>query len=214
MKTTTTILDIIEAKAHREGYNAFFDRQRFQIRKTSDRTNLMYQIATYTDFIRDITNDEIFAGFALSDSACDRYFKHMFLNRFINREIKYQTLDLFRNQLVSMMASNDKWLCDTYKYFDDMFNGVYRASSNSGGTNESEGRGANSTLPQDRTDLDLNEDNVGFADNTQYNKGKSRTTNHSSSNGSKNDPSVIEQMNNLFDKKLDQFDQRLFMQMW
>lgn len=214
MKTTTTILDIINAKAHREGYNEFFDRQRFQLRKTDDKTNLMYQIATYTDFIRDLTNEEIFGGCSLSDQNTDRYFKHMFLNKFIDREIKFQTLDVFRNKLVSMMLINDKWFCDTYKYFDDMFNGVSRGSTNSGGTTHSDGRGANATLPQDQTSLDLSSNEVPFADETTYNRGDSRTTNHSSSNSSQNSPSVISQMDDIFEKKLNEFDAQLFLQIW
>lgn len=214
MKTTTTILDIINAKAHREGYNEFFDRERFQLRKTDDKTNLMYQVACYTDFIRNITNEEIFGEFSLSDQDADCYFKHMFLNKFIDREIKYQTLDVFRNKLVSLMLINNQWICDTYKYFDDMFNGVTRGSTNTNGTSHSDGRGANATLPQDQTSLDLNSNEVPFADETTYNRGDGRTTNHTTTNATVNSPSVIGQMDDVFEKKLNEFDAQLFLQIW
>lgn len=212
MKTTTTLLEIIQSKAKREGYNAFFNKDTWQLRTQGD--SLLTEVAQYSDFIRTITNEEIFAGFSLSDQNADKFFKRMFLNRFINREIKYQTLDLFRNQLVSLMASNNQWFCDVFKYYDDMFNGVNRGSQNSGQNKRDETRTANATLPQDNTKLDLDSNIVPYADSTDYSHGKEGIEAHSSSNSSSNSPSVITQLNNVYTKKLDEFDAKLFLQIW
>lgn len=117
--------------------------------------SLLTEVAQYTPFIRTITNSEIFSNFALSDQDADKFFKQIFLNRFINREIKYQTLDLFRNKLVNLMLTNNQWICDVFKYYNDMFNGVQHASQNSQQNSNNEARTADSTLPQDNTQLNL-----------------------------------------------------------
>lgn len=212
MKTTTTLLEIIQAKAKTEGYNAFFNQDTNQLRTMGD--SLLTEVAQYTPFIRTITNSEIFSNFALSDQDADKFFKQIFLNRFINREIKYQTLDLFRNKLVNLMLTNNQWICDVFKYYNDMFNGVQHASQNSQQNSNNEARTADSTLPQDNTKLNLNDSEVPFADSTNYQHGETNVQAHQASNSSSNSPSVIDQLDNVYNRKLDEFDGALFLQIW
>ena len=119
MKTTATILDLITAQASIDGYDAFFNPETNQLRENGD--SLLTQIAEYTPFIQYVSSQVIFSGFSLSDKNTDRFFKEVFLNRFVNREIKFQTVDLFRSKLVNLMLTNNKWFCDTFNNFDDMF---------------------------------------------------------------------------------------------
>ena len=212
MKTTTTLLDLITAQASIDGYDAFFNPETNQLRENGD--SLLTQIAEYTPFIQNVTNKVIFSGFNLSDKSTDNFFKQVFLNRFVNREIKFQTVDLFRSKLVNLMLTNNQWFCDTFKNFDDMFNGVSRSSQNAGQDQSGESRTAMSTLPQDNTELSLDDDNVAYADNTDYNKNKNHQTSHQSNNSFVANPSVVKQLDNVFNKKLDEFDRQLFLQIW
>lgn len=213
MKTTTSLLDIIEAKAHRLGYNAIRDEKGY-FRLADDNTSIMSQVARYTDFIKECTQDEIFGGYSFKDQSTDIFFKKMFLAKFLNREIKFQTLDLFREKLVYMMISNEQWFTNVYLHYNDMFN----AQGLTGGTSEAhesdETRGANATLPQDNTGLDLGNDIVDYADNTLYNKHKQDQNGKTTSNQRNYNASVIEKLNNIYNRKLDEFDAELFLQIW
>lgn len=212
MKTTTTLLEVITSEAKKEGYDAFFNKETWQLKEMGD--SLLTQIAQYTPFIRELTNKAIFGGAYLSDQNADKFFKQVFLNRFINREIKYQTIDLFRNKLVNLMYTNNQWFCETYKYFNDMFNGVGHASTNEGQNQQDENRTANATLPQDQTALSLDDENVPYADETNYGRSKSNIARHQESNTSSNNPSVVQQLDNVYNRKLDEFDAGLFLQIW
>lgn len=213
MKTTTTILDILASSAVDQGYNAFINPDG-TFKESRDENNLIRQINNYTDFARSISNDEIFGGFNLSDLDCDKWFKKAFLNNFLHREIKYQTLDIFRSRLVSKMLLDEKWLVLTYHEFDELFNGDTNSTSNTQTSNNSESRGANATLPQDQTTLNLDDDTVPYADNTAYNRSKQNGTQDNQAHKSGADYNAMVNLNNVFNKKMLEYDRDLFLQIF
>lgn len=237
MKTTTTIEDIIRVSAKRSGYNAIIDENGL-FRLQGQRTNLIQQINDYTQFIQDVTNKEIFGYYSFKNEDVDRFFKRAFLLRFINREIAFQTVDIFRPKLISKMLINEQWLTEVYVHFDDIFNGLDTGSQDS--TNHSltetnqttdqhttaRDRNAKVTLPQDNTNLDLENNLVDYADETNFDNSKQdvNTVSHGTSetnaqahqqqqsNSSKIE--VLQALNNLYDEKLKEFDKALFLQIW
>lgn len=213
MKTTTTILEILQAKAARSGYNAFIaDDGTFRL--ADDGTSIISQIAQYSDFIKDISSYEIFGGFVFKDKNVDIFVKRLFLSRFLNREIKFQTIDLFRNKLVFLLAENEQWFTNVYNKFEKMFDGENNSNSSDDEHSLNEGRGANSTLPQDNTQLDLSSDIVEYADDTQYNRGKTDTTKNSASTSTSASTGVIQALDNVYLKKFKEFESALFLGVW
>lgn len=237
MKTTTTIDDLIRTGAKRQGYNAFIDENGF-IRTSTTRSNIMKQISDYTVFIKKVTDPEIFDDFCFSNVTVDAFFKRAFLARFENREIAFQTVDVFRNRLVSKMIINEQWLTEVFVHFDDIFNGLSTGEStqNSHSLTETKqttdtttnyrDRNADVTLPQDNTQLSLEDDFVTYADRTHYDNNRTiqNVVSHGTSettaeiqNSSKNNTSsveVLQALNNLYENKLREFDKALFLQIW
>lgn len=237
MKTTTTIEDIIRVSAKRSGYNAIIDENGL-FRLQGQRTNLIQQINDYTQFIQDISDKQIFGYYSFKNIDVDKFFKRAFLLRFINREIAFQTIDIFRSKLISKMIINEQWLTEVYVHFDDIFNGLDTGSQDS--TNHSltetnqttdqhttaRDRNAKVTLPQDNTNLDLENNIVDYADETNFDNSKQdvNTVSHGTSetnaqahqqqqsNSSKIE--VLQALNNLYDEKLKEFDKALFLQIW
>lgn len=195
-----------------------FDNSTLQMVRYGDEVALTYQVATYTPLIKDLTDRYLFGGYTFTSANADFFFKKMFVNRFINREIAFQTVDLFRSKLVAMSAANDQFISSIYDNYDKLFSG----ESDSKSTNESNSgtvqrnRDAHVTIPQDTVVTNLDDDNVPYADNTDWGKMKSDTD----ANG-KNDnvshqvsASVIEKLNNIYVLKLDDFDRALFLGVW
>lgn len=237
MKTTTTIEDIIRSSAKRSGYNVFIDENGL-FRLNGARTNLIQQINDYTDFIKNITDKEIFGFYAFQNKDVDKFFKRAFLLRFINREIAFQTIDIFRPKLISKMIINEQWLTEVYVHFDDIFNGLDTGSQNS--TNHSitetsqetnqhttgRDRNAKVTLPQDNTNLDLENNLVDYADETNFDNSKqdvntvsqgTSETNaqaHQQQQSNSSKIEVLQALNNLYEEKLKEFDKALFLQIW
>lgn len=237
MKTTTTIDDLIRTGAKRQGYDAFIDENGL-IRTGSTRSNIMKQISDYTVFIKKVTDPEIFDNFCFENSSVDAFFKRAFLTRFESREIAFQTVDVFRNKLVSKMIINEQWLTEIYQHFDDIFNGLSTASQDATAhsltetnnttdtTTNHRDRNANVTLPQDNTNLSLENDFVDYADRTYFDNnrtiqnivshGTSETNseNHQNSVNNANKIEVIQALNNVYENKLREFDRALFLQIW
>lgn len=237
MKTTTTLEDIIRVSAKRSGYDAIIDEHGL-FRLQGQRTNLIQQINDYTDFIQQVCDQEIFGWYSFQNKDVDKFFKRAFLLRFLNREIAFQTVDIFRSKLVSKMLINEQWLTEVYVHFDDIFNGLDTGSQDS--TNHSltetnnttdqhttgRDRNAKVTLPQDNTNLDLENNLVDYADETNFDNSKQdvNTVSHGTSetnaqahqnqksNSAKID--VLQALNNLYEEKLKEFDKALFLQIW
>lgn len=237
MKTTTTIDDLIRTGAKRQGYDAFIDENGL-IRTGSTRSNIMKQISDYTVFIKKVTDPEIFDNFCFENSSVDAFFKRAFLTRFESREIAFQTVDVFRNKLVSKMIINEQWLTEIYQHFDDIFNGLSTGkqdatnrsltvtNNSTDTTTNHRDRNANVTLPQDNTNLSLENDFVDYADRTYFDnnrtiqnvvsRGTSETNseNHQNSVNNANKIEVIQALNNVYENKLREFDRALFLQIW
>lgn len=214
MITTTSLLRILKAKAYRSGHDDIFDKKANQIIRQGGDNALIIQLAKYTDFADTLVTSELFAGERLKVVEADKYFKKIFVNKFINREIKYQTLDLFRNQLISLYFSNEDYICYLYENYKNLMENKTTTNSNSTNNRTNNSRSAHSDLPQDNTGLDLNNDVVDYANYTDYSK--TREKGDGTNDSVQTRPSVenLEKLNLLWSKKLEEFDKKLFLAIW
>lgn len=215
---TTTLYDILDAKFNRMGYNNIRDPETGRMITHGNENSTPYQLARFSDVAYQAVNEEIFAGYVLQSVEADRYFKHLFIDRFLHRQIKFQTLDIFRAKATSLLASNDQYISELYDNFADLVRETgtsqSKSSSNSGKTNRE--RSADVDLPQDNTDLDLNDDTVEYANETHYRKGseEGNTTGNEETTTQRVSIGNLKQMKDLFNELLDEMEPQLFMAFW
>lgn len=182
----------------------------------------MNQVAQYTPMVQAIVNQTIFGKFHFSNQDFDTFFKKAFMNRFLDREISPQVLDVWRQRLVSLCIVNDQYLSNIYEHFADMFSNHGLNHSETDTTNSKVGtrnnRSAHRSLPQDTAELSLDDDIVQYPDYTDYDKSRDNddTTGKSVTDSTSDhfSPEVLEKLNNVYEKKLDEFDRKLFIQIW
>lgn len=236
MKTTTTIMDIIQAGLINAGHNEFLNKINgvLQITNHSDEFTFILKIQHYDDDVRAVVDSDIFGGFKFSSSAADLFFKRMFISRFLDRQINTQTLDLFRHHLISYCLANDSYVTMLYDNIEDYYLGTHNSSSdntsatsnNSTTTNEATGgnNSAERDLPQDNVNLDLHADTTDYAntnsifrsfDNSNSINDSSGTANsHSDGTDYNFDVGTLNMLKYQWTSLLDDFDAKLFLQIW
>lgn len=121
----------------------------------------------------------IFSVFNFSNADLDNWFKLSFLYKFYNRQIKYQTIELFKTNLLGWMHINKKYLEVVWDNYDDIILGNSRTENESkvvdqkNGTrtnlnkNKSQDRSATSDLPQNKINLDVTDNILPYASNNR-----------------------------------------------
>lgn len=127
-KVTTTIYELLANEAYKEGFNDFIAPDGMHLISYGDSYALVNKINAYDKDVQKWAKNILFAGNNLTDPAADFFFKKEFVTLFINREIKYQTVDLWRIRLTAEMTRYDQWLSSTVKKFSQVY------------TNEKDGR--------------------------------------------------------------------------
>lgn len=211
-KYTVTMHDYLTSEFQNMGYNEFLetDANGANIIKGFGNGFIHNQI-DYDDTTKFIVDSKIFHGFTFTNQDADVNFKKAFINRFMNREIKFQTIDIFASRLVSLCIENDVFIST---YFSSDINKYLNNQSESNGSNNStsDSRNLISTLPQSEINLDIDDDVLTYGDSNNISKNK-----NSGSNQSQNKSYNLNNLNEIFKMKdimLNEFDKKLFMQIW
>lgn len=211
-KYTTTISEIVHSEMKRNGYSDFI-RKDHTLKSFTDNEILEYMILKYDDdTLLSVINRNIFGGFSFSNNEIDVFFKKLFINKFWDREIKFQTLDLFRSKLLTQLLINKSWIENTYTYYTDIYfkkgtsdsdsktNSHSETNSNTDSTNNSvtnttshsvtntenndlgRNRSATESLPQDQTSINVNDDNLQYPDSRDFTNTSNNSTGKSETN--------------------------------
>lgn len=212
MKTTASLMDIIQTELINNGLNEFVNviNGKKQINYAHDNFKFIRKVAQYDEDVQRVVNEMFFMNFKLQNDKADLFFKHSFVTRFLDREIANQTVDLFANHLVGQMITDEPFIINLYENMDKYLisyndnDNVNNTDSISDVKNENETNSntisnsdthdgfnrANADLPQDNTDLDLNKNSVDYANNIDVNRGynnnKSNTVNNEQGNTKSN----------------------------
>lgn len=215
MKTTTTLEDILRNEASKyKDWDDIFNNESGQLIRYGGTNALIYQVATYTDMISDLCNHAFFSGYILSDQKADRFFKKMFVNRFLHREIGFQTVDIFRTRLVGLLLQYEQYIVNTYKNYDKMFSGHGETNTKQNAEGLNKQRYAHVSLPQNNVNIDLNNDIAEYADINDLTNNSSNNSNNSSTVSDKFSPDVLLKLENVYQRVLDDFDKKLFLQVF
>ena len=196
-KCTVSIYELLASEAYKHGFNDFLDPDGFHLLTYGDNLAFINKLNTFDKDIQSWANIALFAGNKLSSTGADFFFKKEFVTRFVNREIKYQTVDVWRIALTAEMVKYDQWLSNTYDNFFKVYTGEkdgkttgnlhanqtntsntdFTGKATTDTTGQTRHRDLDATLPQNETSLSLDSDDVPYADNRKDSKDK--TNNHS-----------------------------------
>lgn len=191
-KYTTSIYELLASEGYKHGFNDFLAPDGIHLITYGDNLAFVNKVARFDKDIQQWANTILFAGNTLSSSQADFFFKREFVSRYINREIKYQTVDIWRIKLASEMTKYDQWMSNTYDNFAKIYTGEkdgkttgnLLANQNNTSNTDFTGkvtadsntvtrhRDLDATLPQNETGLDLDSDTVAYADNRKDSKDK------------------------------------------
>lgn len=241
MKITPTLKDIYYSyldKPHDFYYKNF--------ESIFDSNKDMRKILSYDDDVAFITNNAIFIDITLVDSEIDKRFKKAFVMKFLNRQIQTQTLESFQAKVMQTYYMNEDFLIRYYSELDKYLHLTSYGDSNDENenvgndtgknvtttSNESttNSRSASSDLPQNRHNLNLNDDTMPTAKTNDISKQGQVGTGENISNDIRNSQSTskgkshfqnqqltlenLRQMRPMLSEVFNDFDRNCFLQVW
>ena len=152
----------------------------------SSRTSEMTRILKFDETVEEITSENIFSGLHLDHGDSD--FKKLFLQHFLNRGIKWQTLELFQSKIAATFLMNQDTLNFYYSELDRLLKRANVNDSQNTGRDESESvttgnntsktdnvsdnRSISSRMPQDQYNIDVENNIAHTADSNDVSKNK------------------------------------------
>lgn len=170
-KITTSIYYILSSELLNSGYNEFISENFNQLTFYDKNRRLMSLIAKYeNDIIIKCARNTIFYGLEILSENRQRFEKE-FITHFANRIIKYQTYEDVNLLLISYCMRNLELLTEVYnaeKWLHEFSENVSNGESSS--SQYSKNNNLMSDLPQDNTSLNLDIDNMPYANTTSISK--------------------------------------------
>lgn len=217
MKITSSLYYIICSELINNGYNEFITPNRNQLTYYDKNARVISQINMYEkDEIIKACQNTIFYGLSFLNNYRKRFEKE-FINHFLIRNIKYQTYEVARLQLVSFVFENLELIESIYNA-ENLLLGKSQMTSTGKTTSETTNKNNSlyADLPQDNINMNVNNDTLDYASNNSINKSKSNGT--SDSNNVSNSQSYnIDNLTKLYMFKAQLFndlDKRLFSQLF
>ena len=209
VKTTSRLYDIICGE---------LDRHRVEIYRCNNQlifnqANLMRKTLEYKDpnFIR-MLQETLFYG--TSNINQRERFEREFLQRFINRVIKYQTVDLFSSYLASFVSEYQELINYTYDKYDMLVTGQVDTVSNNNSTSTNKTNSIYSNLPQNQINMNLDIDTLDYADDNTISKSRATNSGTDRSTSSAYDIEALSKISALKEEIFKDMDNLLFSQIY
>lgn len=217
-------MQILRSQLIKEGKNEFFNGNRYT---GNDKNYRFIQKALrFDEDIERIVTEEIFADYTFPTQEVDHFFKKAFTLRFLNRQIGRQTIEDFSSQVVYCSIIHEQEIEAIYHNFQSALANENKSISKgdsqttNSGESESNDRSANTTLPQDAVNLNLDQHTVTYADDNSVSKRKdfnnSQST-HVSNNETSNtayNAETFKRLQGLWNNYFNEYDKKCFLQTW
>lgn len=204
----TSIYTLISSELNNRGYSEFKKGNMLA------DNNYITKILRYDKEVENIVNEKFFQGLQLDDIENDRIFKRHFLNRFLNHSISGQTMELFSSQLCFTFLNNIIFLNEYYNNLEDYITNKSISVSTGKDNQVSDNRIANSTLPQNQVNIDVDNSILGYADDNTISRQQNKSdTNKSDENKTFNMDNLINSRTILNDVFLE-FENNCFLKVW
>lgn len=209
VKTTSRLYDIIYGE---------LERHRAEIYRTNNQiifnqANLMRKTLEYKDpyFIK-MLQGTFFYG--TSNINQRERFEREFLQRFINRVIKYQTVDLFSTYLASFISEYKELINYTYDKYDMLVTAQVETVSNNNSTSTNKSNSIYSNLPQNQINMNLDIDTLDYADDNTISKTRATNSGTDRSTSSAYDIEALSKISALKEQIFKDMDSLLFSQIY
>ena len=209
VKTTSRLYDIIYAE---------LDRHRVEIYRSNNQiifnqANLMRKTLEYKDpyFIK-MLQETLFFG--TSNINQRQRFEREFLQRFINRVIKFQTVDLFSTYLASFISEYQELINYTYDKYDLLVTAQVETVSNNNSTSTNKSNSIYSNLPQNQINMNLDIDTLDYADDNTISKTRATNSGTDRSTSSAYDIEALSKISALKEQIFKDMDNLLFSQIY
>lgn len=219
-KITTTPYEIIKSEWLNKGNNEFVNEGRLSFYNRD--YNVLPKIINFDKEIEEIVNHMFFYDAKLLNPSSDRLFKKTWIQRFMDREIMYQTVERFAAQNVYVFNTYQTFLNKYYDDLDKYLHGEFESDTtgkDSGtGDEKSDTRFLESSLPQNEINLNVDDTQLSYGDTNNLTRQKSESSNESSneSNTMSKQYNVDDllKINNLLEPIYNEFDLYCFLQVW
>ena len=209
MKTTSRLYDIIYGE---------LDRHRVEIYRSNNQiifnqANLMRKTLEYKDpnFIK-MLQETLFFG--TSNINQRQRFEREFLQRFINRVIKFQTVDLFSSYLASFISEYQELINYCYDKYDMLVTAQVETVSNNNSTSTNKTNSIYSNLPQNQINMNLDIDTLDYADDNTISKSRATNSGTDKSTSSAYDIDALNKISALKEQIFKDMDSLLFSQLY
>ena len=209
VKTTSRLYDIIYGELER--HRAEIYRSNNQI--IFNQANLMRKTLEYKDpnFIKML---EVNLFYGTSTINQRQRFEREFLQRFINRVIKFQTVDLFSTYLASFVSEYQELINYCYDKYDMLVTGQVETVSNNNSTSTNKTNSIYSNLPQNQINMNLDIDTLDYADDNTISKSRATNSGTDRSTSSAYDIDALSKISALKEQIFKDMDNLLFSQLY
>lgn len=208
MQLTTTIKDILQSELIKIGENEFINKVngKTQITDANKKFAFVYKIMRYDEDVDGLVTNEFFNDFRLEDITADKYFKKMFCNKFIDRQIAAQTVEAFASRVTMLYMARADEILVLYENLKDFLLGKAQTS----GHNKSGYNQLYSELPQDEVNMNLNANTQDYADNNTINRAFNNIDQYTTSPNAEN----LLKLEKVWQNILEEFDLSCFLQLF
>lgn len=163
-------MEVIQSELRKKGMNELFHNGK--IVAFDDDFAFIKKAMKYDADVHEVVTDFIFLGYEFSTSEIDKKFKKTFVNRFLNKQIEFQTIELFSATLLSIIFSYEDHIESIYSDMEKYFNAQSESETTNQGTSQSDSRYLASELPQNTINLNVDDTvlNYGNQNNISRNK--------------------------------------------
>ena len=209
MKTTTRLYDIIYGELERHKGEIY--RSNNQI--IFNQANLMRKTLEYKDpnFVIML---ELNLFYGTSTINQRQRFEREFLQRFINRVIKFQTVDLFSSYLASFVSEYQELINYTYDKYDMLVTAQVETVTNNNSTSTNKSNSIYSNLPQNQINMNLDIDTLDYADDNTISKSRATSSGTDRSTSSAYDIEALSKISALKEQIFKDMDNLLFSQIY
>lgn len=190
-----------------------------------DDPDYLNKIISYDDEVKLVIN-KIFS-YTFANPTLDEYVKRTFLNRFVDRSIKWEFVPVsafvwapkvFTMKLAALCGEKDKYLSFLFDNFDKYMTNNTDSNTDEVATSDTETnyRSILATLPQDSFNVNVRDyvspsADENKLDNTLTDNERKGNTHSSVDNF---DPKILQEMSEILTRFFNECDQRLFKQVW
>lgn len=205
-------MDILQTELINDGHNEFFNNN--QLTFFDDKFAFIKKTMRYDSDVAKIVNRMFFQEVSLNNPVSDKKFKQTFVNRFLNRQIAFQTVEVFSSQVVYVLLTKIDYLNSIYDDLDMYIQGKTQSDGDDTSTDQSDNRVLMSTLPQDQVNLNVDNTQLAYGDENTISRTKNQKTGNQKNTSSAYNLDNLIKTQYLLEEVFTEFDKKCFLQIW